>query len=405
MGVAITPVTGEQAEVFLRTMGATFGFDPEAGQIERFVEYFEWDRARTAFDGDQMVGTIGAFSLDMTVPGATMPCAGTTVVAVLPSHRRRGILRMMMDSHLDDARQRQEPIAALWASDSAIYGRFGFGAAVEGVDIEIRRHHTAFHRLVPSTAPVRLIDEAEARTLLQPFYASLRREIPGFFRRSDAWWRNRHFLDEESSRKGYTAYRYAVAEAGGEVTGYVQYRYKSDWSEGHGMGEVRVRELLGSDPPAWSGLWRFILDHDLTSTITAANRSVEDPVLELLAGRRRASRQVSDSLWIRIMDPKAALEGRSYSDTASVVVELHDPLDASLTAWRLDLSPDGAEVSRTDSEPSVHMDTEDLGACFMGWSRFRALAAAGRLSGDPPSLAALDRAFAWSPLPWCPEVF
>ncbi len=406
MGVTIAPVSRERAADFVGTMGTAFGFDIEdEAELSRFADLFEWDRSLGAFDGDQIVGTAGAFSLDMTVPGGTMACAGTTVIAVLPTHRRRGILRSMMDSHLEDVRLREEPIAGLWASDSAIYGRFGYGSVAESIEVEVSREHGRFHRLAPLPAPVRLISAEEAHRLLPPFYETFRLTTPSFFGRSQQWWNLRRFRDEPDNRHGATAYRYAVTEADGEPTGYVQYRFKESWDEGHGTGEVRVRELLGSDPASWAGLWRYVLDHDLTAKIVAPERSPRDPLFEMLEGRRRARRKVADSLWIRIMDVEKALQGRSYSGRADVIVEIHGPLDASSSVWHLDLSPEGAVVSPSTDPPEVTLDLEDLGACFMGWSRFADLAAAGRLSGDHQQLLALDRAFTWSPLPWCSEVF
>lgn len=406
MGVTIAPVPKERAADFVGAMGAAFGFDIEDEErLSRFAELFEWDRSRGAFDGDQIVGTSGAFSLDLTVPGGTMACAGTTVISVLPTHRRRGILRSMMDSHLEDVRQRQEPIAGLWASDSAIYGRFGYGSAAQNVEVEVSRDHGRFHRISPPPAPVRLISANEARQLLPPFYEKFRVTTPGFYGRSERWWALRRFRDDPNDRDGATAYRYAVTETDGKLTGYIQYRFKENWEEGHGIGEVRVRELLGSDPPSWSGLWRFVLDHDLTARIVAPERSVRDPLFEMLAGRRRARQKVEDSLWIRVMDVESALQGRSYSGRADVVVEIHDPLDASSSVWHFDLSPEGATVTPSQDRADVTMDLEDLGACFLGWGRFADLARAGRLTGDARHLHALDGAFTWSPLPWCSEVF
>ncbi len=406
MGVTIGPVSEDRAADFLRTMGAAFGFDIEdEDRVRRFSDVFEWDRSRGAFEGDQIVGTAGAFSLDLTVPGGTLPCAGTTVISVLPTHRRRGILRSMMDSHLDDVRQREEPIAGLWASDSAIYGRFGYGSAAQSVEVEVSREHGNFHRLAPPAAPIRLVSAQEARRLLPPFYDRFRLTTPGFYGRSEQWWDLRRFRDDPGDRNGATAYRYAVTETDGELTGYVQYRYKENWDEGHGEGEVRVRELLGTDPSSWAGLWRFILNHDLTAKIVAPERSPRDPLFEMLEGRRRARQKLEDSIWIRIMDVEKALEGRSYSARADVVVEIHDPLDASTSVWHLDLTPEGSVVSPSKEAPDVAMDLEDLGACFLGWSRFTDLARAGRLTGEDGHLLALDHAFSWSPVPWCSEVF
>jgi len=406
MGVTIGTVDREQVMVFLATMGRAFGFDTDNEErAENFAEIFEWPRSRAAFDGDQMVGTTGAFSLDLTVPGARMACGGTTVVSVLPTHRRQGILRSMMDAHLLDVRERGEPIAGLWAADSAIYGRFGYGCAAQAVDLEISRNHSKFHRLAPAPAPVRLIASDEASEMLPPFYDDIRRTVPGFYARSSTWWRTRILRDSPDRRGGASAYRYAVAESDGKVIGYVQYRFKEKWDHGHGEGELLIDELFGTDPESWSGLWRFALDHDLMARVKASQRSVEDPILELLEGRRRAAQTLADSLWIRVMDVKTALEGRSYSQPVNVVISLHDPLDATTSSWRLDLGPDGAEVTPSDADPDVVMDLEDLGACFMGWSRFSAMARTGRITGEPDRLNALDGAFTWRPVPWCPEVF
>lgn len=406
MGIEIAPARPDQYVDLIATFGMAFGFDADnESQNERFKEMCEWDRTRVAYDGPDMVGTSGAFSLEMTVPGATMACGGTTIVSVVPTHRRRGILRAMMDQHLDDVREREEPIAALWASDSAIYGRFGYGCAATGVDIEIDRTHVGFHRLAPDPAPVRVVGAEEAASLLPPVYDSVRPTIPGYFARSEAWWRNRRLVDDPDSRDGATRFRYAITEVDGHATGYVQYRVKEQWSDGHGAGTVRIRELLGTDPASWSGLWRYVLSHDLVAKITASLRSTDEPLLEMLAARRRATLQPSDTLWVRVMDPKAALEGRRYEAIADVVVDLHDPLDGTVTAWHLDLSPEGATVEPSQQTATVALDVEDLSACFMGWSRFGTLQAAGRVTGSDEDVAALDRAFGWSPGPWCPEVF
>src|SRR5690606_5161229 len=157
MGVTVGPVGDDRAAEYLAAMGQAFGFDSSDEHRERFSKYFEWDRARAAYDGDRIVGTLGAFSLDLTVPGGTLPCGGTTVVSVLPTHRRRGILRQLMDAHFEDVRARDEPLAGLWASKSSIYGRFGYGLAAVGLDVEVSRAHVDFHRLAAMPAPSRLV--------------------------------------------------------------------------------------------------------------------------------------------------------------------------------------------------------------------------------------------------------
>src|SRR3954447_26752042 len=89
-----------------------------------------------ALDGDVPVGSAGTYDLDMRVPGGELPIAGVTLVGVHASHRRRGILTQMMRRQLDDAHERGEPIAVLWASEASIYGRFGYGVASASAGIE-----------------------------------------------------------------------------------------------------------------------------------------------------------------------------------------------------------------------------------------------------------------------------
>jgi len=403
MAVVFRAIAPDEYPDLVRTMGLAFGFDPP--DDDHFRHLLPLERTVVGFDGSTMVSTAAAFPLEMTIPGGTVKCGGTTVVSVTPSHRRQGLLRGMMRSHLDEVLEHEEPIAALWASDSAIYGRFGYGQAAVGYDVKVRRDHVDFHRLAPLPASVRNIDATEAEKLLAPFYEHIRTSMPGFYARSPVWWEHRVLADPEHRREGATAYRFGVVDGPDGIAGYVQYRIKSDWDDSHGAGKVMVKDLFGTTPESWAGLWSYVLNHDLISEITADHRSTQDPLFDLLAGTRRAKAQRFDSLWVRIMDVPGALAARSYSAPVDVVLGVHDPMGDIEGRYHLVASAEGAECGRTDSEPSITLDAESLGAIYMGRSRLRALSRIGRLLGDAESLAAADAAFTWEPQPWCPEVF
>lgn len=405
MSIHFRAIEPDELDAMAETMGLAFGFDPRDDSTERLRQVLSLERTRCGFDGDLMVGTSGAFELDMTVPGGSVPCAGTTMVSVAPTHRRRGVLRQMMRSHLDDVIDHGEPIAALWASDSAIYGRFGYGLASVSHAIEVKRANVAFHRNAPEPAPVRLVDTEKAASILPPFFEGLRVEIPGFFHRDQTWWEHRRFSDPERNREGMTSQRIGVVDGRDGIEGYVQFRLKSDWDEGHGAGSVVVRELLGTTPESWAGLWAFVLGHDLVDVISAQNRPTWEPLFDLLEGMRRARATQSDALWVRLMDIPAALTSRGYSAPIDVVFEVADPMgDVSGNYW-LHGDEDGAECATTTNPATIRLDLEDLGGCYMGRSRFAQLARSGRVSGTHEALAAADRAFHWGPQPWCPEIF
>lgn len=404
MAVEVRAIEAGEYETMRQTMGLVFGFDPPEGD-ERFRNLVPLDRTRCGFDGGQMVSTSGAFDLEMTVPGNHVRCGGTTMVSVLPSHRRQGLLRRMMRSHLDDVLEHEEPIAGLWASDSAIYGRFGYGCASDCYEITIDREHIDRHRLAADAAPVRMVDREEALTVAPLLYDRLRSITPGFFDRKPGWWESRTFRDSDSAREGATSLRFAVVDGTDGVDGYVAFRTKANWDDGHGAGKVVIRDLFGTTPEAWAGLWSFVLSQDLITRIEADLRSTYDPIFDLLSGSRRAKAVRSDALWIRIMDVPAALAARSYAAPIDVVIEVHDPLGDVSGVYRLTADTEGSECRPVTDAATVAIDLEDLSACYLGLSRFRGLARVGRLSGDPLALAALDAAFTWDPQPWCPEIF
>ena len=103
---------------------------PMSGRARaNFLARLEFGRTLAAFDGDTIAGGTGAFSFQMRVPGAMAAVAGVSLVAVLPSHRRQGILSALMRRQLADVSERGEAVAVLFASESGIYGRFGYGRA------------------------------------------------------------------------------------------------------------------------------------------------------------------------------------------------------------------------------------------------------------------------------------
>lgn len=390
---------------FVRNLDRTFGFDynPDEDTLKPVLEL---DRSFAHFDGDRIVSTISAFSLEMTVPGSVVRCGGTTVVTVSPTHRRRGLLKEMMDRHLSDVMAREEPIAALWASESEIYGRFGYGRATKTASLTIHRRAPAWSRHAPPPAAARLVELDEAREIVPPIHDGFRVGQPGMFKRSEPWWQTRVFKDLPSRRSGYTAARWAVVDGEGGPKGYVKYRVKSKpGDDGHFGNELLVIDLFGLTPEAWSGLWAYVLNQDLIATFSVRLRSEDDPLFDLLAGPRRAQAEVSDGLWVRVMDVPAALCRRSYQSEFAGVLEVHDPLGLAGGKFRLDAGPDGVECVPTDDRADIEMDIEDLGAVYMGRSGLRRMRRSGRVAGDDAVLRSADLALGWDPVPWCPEIF
>lgn len=398
-------VEDDSYPAFTRNMERVYGFDYNPDE-DTFRSILDVDRAFGHFEGDGMVSTIAAYSLEMTVPGNVVSCGGTTVVSVSPTHRRRGLLTEMMNRHFEDVHERDEPIAALWASESEIYGRFGYGRASTTAEITVRRRGHPLSRLAPATRPVRFVDLDQAKTLIPPFHDRFRLGQPGMFRRWPEWWEARVFSDFPSRRSGATAARWVVVDGDDGIDGYAKYRTKTaPGDDGHSGIEMVITDFIAGSPESWSGLWAFLLSHDLIAKFVARLRSPDDPIFDLLAGPRRAQVEVSDGIWVRIMDVPTALTSRNYQSDFSGVIEVHDPMGLAGGKFRLETTDEGAECKSSDAEPDIAMDIEDLGSVYMGNGGLRRLARAGRVNGGDAELAAADQAFGWDPRPWCPEIF
>lgn len=396
------PIGPDEFRAYYEACESTFGGDsrPEDVEIERGV--FEFDRSLAVHDGGAIVGTAAAFGLQLSVPGGDAPVAGVTCVSVQPTHRRRGVARSLMRRQLDEIRDRgTEAVAALWASEGSIYGRFGYGLASFGGAIDLDLRHAAFH--APAGGEVRAVAAADVPKLGESAYERFRAGRPGSFARNEAWWAHR-LHDPEHRRSGATALRAAMTEDG---DGYVLYAVKSDWVDGAPNGTVYVRELVAATPAAEAALWRFVLDHDLMGKLSAWNLPSDSPLLHLLADPRRARMHLRDNLWVRLVDVPAALAQRRYAVEGEVVLDVADdfcPWNAG--RYKLASGPDGATCEPTTEPADIALSATELGAAYLGGTRLRVLHGAGRVDELRPGGAArADVLFAWSPLPWCPQVF
>ena len=386
-----------------------FGGIPESAE-ERALwrELTETDRSLGAWDDDTCVGTAGAFSFRLTVPGgAAVPAAGVTMVSVAATHRRRGVLRSMMRRQLDDVRSWGEPLAVLTASEPEIYGRFGYGVGTFHVNAEIDTTRVRLS-VPPGTDDVRLrfVAPAEALDACEAVYARLVPGRAGMVARVPGWERL-GLLDPQSEREGASPLQCVLAERGGEVVGYARFRIKAGWEAAGPKGTVVVRDLYALDPAGHAALWRFLFDIDLTSKVTARARPVDEAWQHMVSDVRRCSLLVRDSLHIRLVDVGAALQARSYQAPVDVVLDVEDafcPWNSG--RWRLTGDPKGASCARTEEAPDLALTVRELGSAYLGGVTLDSLAAAGRVRElRQGALTEASVAFACTVPPWLPHGF
>ena len=404
MAPEIRPISAEEVPAFVAAMSVPFGFDPKPEQLERFKNTFELARLRAAVDGGRIVATFGAFSFQMTVPGGSLPMAGTTVVTVAPTHRRQGILKALMADHFAQLHRDGEPLAALWASESSIYGRFGYGPASELARVKLDKNCAQMAQPVSIEGTMQLLDREEALAVLPNVYDQVVANRPGMFRRSAGWWEHRVLGDLEIFRDGATAHRRVLHLRDGVPVGYLLYRTRSSREHAH---EAIVVELLGIDADAEKALWQYLFGLDLITSIDYWNHPVDHPLHWWLVDPRRLERRILDGLWLRPIDVLAALRARMYSIPGSLLLKVNDdrcPWNEG--TYQLDVGEDGhGECKRTQRAADIELSSYGLGALYLGGHRFQDLARAGIIKGESDALRRAGGMFTWDKLPWCQEIF
>ena len=396
-----------ELRAYFDAVNLSFGEHPTEEQWALDQLTLEADRVHAAFEGKRVVGGGGAFSFSMTVPGEReIGCGGVTMVGVLPTHRRQGILRSVMAQQLADIKRRGEPIAALWASEGSIYQRFGYGLATLNGTVEVARDRATFRSPFEPSGTFELLSADDARPAILEVYDRVRAETPGFYRRHERWW-DVLLSDPEFRRHGASKRFNVVHRRDGRPVGYLLYRIRDDWQPAGPANRLVILEMLGVDPDAIRQLWRYAFGVDLMGTIFARLGPADHPLMLLAAEPRRLQFRVGDGMWVRIVDVPAALAGRGYAADGSIVLDVADPFMPDVAGrWRLTVDGVTGRVEPTTDAADIAMDVADLAAVYLGGFRFASLGRASRTTELTPGARMRADAMFASPVPaWCPEVF
>ncbi|WP_405868382.1 GNAT family N-acetyltransferase [Streptomyces sp. NBC_00005] len=403
----IRSTADEDLDVFVDTVHAAFGLFPET-PIEGgglWWSALEMDRCLLALTADgRPVGTAGAYSFELTLPGETLvPASGVTAVGVLPSHRRQGVLSAMMRHQLAELRARGEFLSVLLASEALIYGRFGYGPAAYTAQLTVPRHKAAL--AVPrargvADAPatgsdngsVEVLRRAECGEILEEVYDRYRRAQPGALSRPHRWWALGAGQPPVSAKPRYVAVH---RDADGVPDGYASYSIES--------GTLTVDETITTDNAVFTALARFVLGHDLVTKVVFKHVPPEHPLRWQLADRRAG--EVSgdmDWLWVRLLDVPRALTARGWFTDGELVLDVDDPFLGEHGRYLLTVRDNKADCVPTDREPDLSLDVSDLGSVYLGGTAPSTLVRAGHIRAHRPGAATLaDALFRAERAPHC----
>ncbi len=317
---------------------------PRAAGIEHEVRVMSERRVHgvydtTAADPAIPVATVSSWPTGLSVPGGrSVDGWAVSSVTVSPTHRRRGIARALMEGELANARNAGAAIAMLTVTEATIYGRYGYAPAASSATVEVDRGRS--HWIGPE-APgrVHFVEPAGLREVAAAISRRAVARTPGEIDRwSGVLDRMLGLADPESdAARALRAVRYD--DEHGQPQGFAVYRITR---EPNHPGWLEFDALAAATDDAERELWRFLLEVDFVTGVRGYLRSVDEPLPWLLEDRRAvAFRDVVDHLWIRIVDPVAALAARRYGAAGELVLEIDDPLGYAAGRYTLLAAADG----------------------------------------------------------------
>ncbi|MDL4776910.1 GNAT family N-acetyltransferase [Actinomadura xylanilytica] len=364
-----------------------------------------------AWEGDRCVGVLRGVPLELTVPGgAALPADGIAHIAVLSTHRRRGILTRMLETGLARARDRGDALAALCSSEHRIYGRFGFGHAARssGLTIDVPRSGGLRPGIGQTPGRVDLADLADLAEIGPALHDRVRAARHGAVSRPPRHWL---YATGEAVDAGHTFTPPFVAvhrDPAGRATGVMTYRTQVRWSGGDPDGTLTVDDVLATGPGAAAALWRHALQADWVRTVTVRNLAPDDPLPLWLRNPRAAewTGDQAEDMWLRVLDAPRAFAARTYDVPGRTVLDVADPQGHVAGRWLLDTAADGTgALTPTTADPDLALDASALAALYLGGRTVPRLAAAGLVEELRPGAAAraglqLRTALA----PWTPDM-
>ncbi|MGH2520687.1 MAG: GNAT family N-acetyltransferase, partial [Chloroflexota bacterium] len=353
----------DELERVLATVEAVFGNElrhpDEALAAARAT--LPLDRILAVFDGGSVVGVAAAYPLSMTIPGGELPCGGVSWVGVLPSHRRRGLARDLMRRQLAELHERHEPLAALWASEAAIYGRFGYGFAVPGQRLDADRAGFAYRADVGPAGQVRLLSTEQALETLPGIYDRARPARAGVMARTLTWWQE-HVLSQRDEPPESGTRFLAALELDGVPAAYAIYRVRHSWEQGLAGNTVAVQEALGTSTLATKEMWRFLFGIDLSARVTARHLDPAAPLRLNVMDPRHLRMSLGDGLRLRLIDVEAALKARGWPTSDGLIVEVRD----EFCPWNSGRYQVGQGAGRALGTPDLSLDVMDLASAYLG---------------------------------------
>lgn len=381
--------------------GGAFGDGPDTRSAS--ANRPEWTLC--AFDGARMAAGYCTIPFTMRANGTAIALGGVSAVGTLPEYRRRGLLRRITTQAFEEMYEQGRAVAALWASQAAIYQRYGYAQTTVQRSYTVDTADIGFYDGDNGLGNVRRYDVDDGYPLAKGLYASFVAERMCYLHRSRPIWDSNALETVEADGPVHVA---VSRDDGGEPNGYVVYTLRAARVEHESRSqELVVRDLVWLSLDGYRSLWSWIGRHDLVGRVRWDRAPLDDPAPELFVEPRLLHTRDREGLWFRVVAAEAALAGRGYSGTGRVAIEI---VGDQLAPWNnatfsLTVDAGGVEVKGVSGGGEVRLSIKALASLYTGYRSARRLQRWGLIDGSPDAIRRADDLFAMAHAPGCPDQF
>ena len=208
------------------------------------------------------VATTSWFDKTLHCGRELLPLRMVTDVTTSPTHRRKGLVRRLMEDCLAEAAADGVPMAALTVSEATIYGRWGYGAATFAPDVEVDAGPRFGLRDFTDPGRVELVDPRTSWDLIRgqiDRYHQRTRGSVGLPQFYEPMLTGHYHPREGGEDKQLRAAVHLTADE--TVDGIVL--YKQDGRDDQGDRKVKITVLVSESPEGYLALWQFLGGIDL----------------------------------------------------------------------------------------------------------------------------------------------
>lgn len=378
---------------------------PDDEMVTRWVDTYRADRVSVTGAwlpegefgaGPMPVATYASLDKTLNAGLALLPLRMIRDITTSATHRRRGLLKRLIEDDLSDAVAQGVPVAALTASEATIYGRWGFGPATSNQVIELDATPGFALRDFTDRGRVELIEPADAwpyvKGVFDAFHVRQRGSVEWPTQYKDIHTGAYDYNDRSANSKVRAAVH---LDAAGAVDGFVIFSFGEN-------NTIKVEEMVALDPTAQLALWSFLASTDRVQKVTFSIAHPHDPLPWALVDHRRVKcTGLSDFLWIRVLDVERCLAARPWTADGRIVLAVDDPQGHAAGSFEVTTSAGVATVHTSDQAPDVTLSAETLGSLYLGGVSVLALHRAGRIGGADQAVRRFASMADLSEPPYC----